>query len=230
MTSKSFVKLFSEVWHARGGLAALNLADQRFAAVDLCEKERQSIAARISELALHDLYDEDLPEAEAILQRMLDFVEAKFGTQHYSVADVSNALGRALMARCRDAEAEAHLLRGLAVNEALARVQPGHRFYPSYELGNLVGRYKAANRFDLAAALLERRVAILGRKATNPRAAQALLDLGTAFAQQGRPVDAAAHLREALAFFEKEPKTRGLSYNLYAQIARDLLAGFPDPE
>jgi len=95
-------------------------------------------------------------------------------------------------------------------------------------LSLLVGRYEAAKRLDLAAQLLERQVAILGAKAANPRAARALLYLGKAYAQQGRLGDAEANLREALTFFEKQPNTKGLNYNLYAQIARDLLAGIPD--
>jgi uncharacterized membrane protein YhaH (DUF805 family) len=227
---KMFLKLFTEVWDARGGLAALNLADERFVAGVLSEEERESIAARISELALHDLYEEDLTGSEPVLRRMLDFAEARFGGQHYSVAAVSNAFGRALMAEHRDAEAEAHLLHALAINEALARVHPSHRFYPSHELGNLVGRYEAATRHKLAVGLLERRVAILGVKATNPRAARALLDLGKAYVQQGRQADAVANLREALAFFDRQSPTKGLNYNLYAQIARDLLAGILDSE
>jgi hypothetical protein len=48
------------------------------------------------------------------------------------------------------------------------------------------------------------------------------------YVRQGRLADAAANPREALAFFEKQPQTKGLNYNLYAQIARDLLAGIPD--
>jgi uncharacterized membrane protein YhaH (DUF805 family) len=227
---KMFLKLFTEVWDEKGGLAALDLADERFDAEALSGEVRQSIAARISELALHDLYEEDLTGSETVLLRMLDFAEARFGEQHYSVATISNAIGRALIADRRDAEAEPHLLRALAINEALARDHPGHRFYPSHELGNLVGRYEAASRLDLAVGLLERRVAILGVKATNPRAARALLDLGKAYVQQGRQADAAANLREALAFFDKQPPTKGVNYNLYAQIARDLLAGIPDSE
>ena len=221
------LKLFSQVWDARGGLAALDLADQRFVAGGLSQEERQSIAARISELALHDLYEENPAGAEPVFRRMLDFAEGHFG-RHYSVADVSNAFGRMLMAERREAEAEEHLLRALAVNEAVTRVHPGHRFYATHELGNLVGRYEAAKRLDLAAQLLERQVAILGAKAANPRAARALLYLGKAYAQQGRLGDAEANLREALTFFEKQPNTKGLNYNLYAQIARDLLAGIPD--
>jgi tetratricopeptide (TPR) repeat protein len=223
MTSKTIREVFSEVWHARGGLAALDFADQRFVAGGLSHEERQSIAARISELALHDLYEENPAGAEPVFRRMLDFAEGHFDRQHYSVADVSNAFGRMLMAEHREAEAEEHLLRALAVNEAVTRVHPGNRFYSTHELGNLVGRYEAANRLDLAAELLERQVAILGAKAANPRAARALLYLGKAYAQQGRLPDAAAHLREALEFFDKQSPTKGLNYNLYAQIARDLL-------
>jgi tetratricopeptide (TPR) repeat protein len=230
-----FLKRFKEVWDAKGGLAALDLADQRFVEGAVSEEERQSIAARISELALHDLFggnplfEENPARSLPVLRRMLDFAEGHFGKQHYSVADVSNAFGRMLMAERRDAEAEEHLLRALAVNE----VVNGHRFYSTYsthELGNLVGRYEAAKRLDLAAQLLERQVAILGAKAANPRAARALLYLGKAYAQQGRLGDAEANLREALTFFEKQPNTKGLNYNLYAQIARDLLAGIPDPK
>jgi len=236
VTSKMFLKRFKEVWDAKGGLAALDLADQRFVEGAFSEEERQSIATRISELALHDLFEgnplfeENPARSEPVLRRMLDFAEGHFGKQHYSVADVSNAFGRMLMAERRDAEAEEHLLRALAVNEAVARVHSGHRFYFTHELGNLIRQYEDAKRFDLAAQLLERQVAILGAEATNPRAARALLYLGKAYVQQGRLTEAAAHLREALAFFEKQPKTKGLNYNLYAQIARDLLAGIPDSE
>jgi tetratricopeptide (TPR) repeat protein len=188
VTSKMFLKRFKEVWDAKGGLAALDLADQRFVEGAFSEEERQSIAARISELALHDLFEgnplfeENPARSEPVLRRMLDFAEGHFGKQHYSVVDVSNAFSRMLMAERRDAEAEEHLLRALAVNEAVN----GHRFYSTFsthELGNLVGRYEAAKRLDLAAQLLERQVAILGAKAANPRAARALLYLGKAYAQ-----------------------------------------------
>jgi hypothetical protein len=47
---------------------------------------------------------------------------------------------------------------------------------------------------------------------------------------RGGPRRGSCRLREALTFFEKQPNTKGLNYNLYAQIARDLLAGIPDPE
>jgi hypothetical protein len=66
------------------------------------------------------------------------------------------------------------------------------------------------------------------RFAGGPTAARALLYLGKAYVQQGCLANAATHLREALAFFEKQPKTQGLNYNLYAQIARDLLADIPE--
>ncbi len=116
------------------------------------------------------------------------------------------------------------LLRELAINEANVRAHHHRIPYTTYAIDNLLGRYFFVKRFNDAAALLEKQMAILGQDASHDYAALTLLNLGKAYLGQHRYSEAEAKLLSAYTYFEGKPKTEGLSYNLYAQIALDLLA------
>ena len=218
--SEAFLARFIEVWTTQGVVAALDLADRHAEDVgSLANEERQLIASRISELAIHNHEEALAAKPEPVLRRMLAFAESRLGVQHYAVADILGAFGRLLMACDRDAEAEALLLRELTINEANVR-EHHHRIpYRTYTLDNLLGHYFALKRFDDAATLLEKQLAILGPEASHDYAALTLLNLGKSYLGQHRFSDAEAKLLSAYAYFENKPKTKGLGYNLYGNYS-----------
>jgi tetratricopeptide (TPR) repeat protein len=140
-------------------------------------------------------------DAELLMRRVVEILEARYGFNHPNVATALNNLAQLLQATNRLAEAEPLMRRALTIDEA----SYGHvHLNVGRDLNNLAGLLKVTGRLAEAEPLMTRVVAIFEANYGNahPITATALNNLAVLLQATNRLAEAEQLLRRALAIDE----------------------------
>ena len=113
------------------------------AEAESCDPPAEQRASALSFLAAVRLRQDAPVEAESAATQAIALWERIHGPDHLHVANLSNTLAEALRGQRRDADAEPHYRRALAIREAQADPDPSAL---STALGNLSACYQTLGR------------------------------------------------------------------------------------